>query len=274
MAPEVLVVGAGAAGLYAAICAARAGRRVVLLEKNLRPGLKILISGGGRCNLTTTRSGPDLEAQYGRTRGRWLRHALRAFPPSALVALVRDAGVPVQEEDLDKIFPVSGRAADVLQALLALAEEAGVELVTGAPMLDLQRDGAGFLVDSGSTSWAADRVILATGGLSYPKTGTTGDGYRVCQELGHRLVDPRPALAPLPAVLGTKKIEKGRKGSKGSNGKIDVSRNIKYFGGKSVEFGLNKVLIFTSLCNLVSSFRSLELSLNVSLVASSHTSCD
>ena len=197
MAPEVLVVGAGAAGLYAAICAARAGRRVVLLEKNLRPGLKILISGGGRCNLTTTRSGPDLEAQYGRTRGRWLRHALRAFPPSALVALVRDAGVPVQEEDLDKIFPVSGRAADVLQALLALAEEAGVELVTGAPMLDLQRDGAGFLVDSGSTSWAADRVILATGGLSYPKTGTTGDGYRVCQELGHRLVDPRPALAPL-----------------------------------------------------------------------------
>ena len=197
MAPEVLVVGAGAAGLYAAVCAARAGRRVVLLEKNQRPGLKILISGGGRCNLTTTKSGRDLEAQYGQRRGRWLRHALRAFPPTALTELITGAGVPLQEEDLDKIFPVSGRAADVLDALLAMAEEAGVELVRGAPMRDLQVEGSGFRVRAGSSSWEADRVILATGGLSYPKTGTTGDGYAVCQQLGHRLVEPRPALSPL-----------------------------------------------------------------------------
>jgi predicted Rossmann fold flavoprotein len=194
---DIAVIGAGAAGLYAAICASGGGKRVVLLEKNKRPGLKILISGGGRCNLTTTKCGSDLEAQYGKRRGRWLRHALRAFPPSALIELIETLGVPLQEEDLDKIFPVSGRAGDVLDALIRRTESEAVEIVYEASMQGLTLGEGGFDLQLEGRSMQASRVILATGGLSYPKTGTTGDGYRVCAALGHSIVEPHPALAPL-----------------------------------------------------------------------------
>lgn len=197
-AVDVVVVGAGAAGLMAARCAALRGRRTVLLEKNLRPGLKILISGGGRCNLTTTRGGADLERQYGTRRGRWLRHALRSFPPSDLVDLVQGAGVPLREEDLEKIFPVSGRARDVLEALLRLGAAAGVDLRTGQPVSTVERgpDG-GFRVRTPDAAWHCRSVVLATGGLSYPKTGASGDGYRIAQALGHTVTPTMPALAPL-----------------------------------------------------------------------------
>ena len=196
-AVEVLVVGGGAAGLMAAITAARRGRRTVLLEKNQRPGLKILISGGGRCNLTTTRSGADLEAQFGPVRGRFLRHALRAFPPAALREVFEMAGVPLQEEDLEKVFPVSQQARDVVEALLALARDAGVELRTGSPMRGARWTGSGFEIQTGSGSLTAASLVLATGGLSYPKTGTTGDGYDFCRGFGHTITKTWPALAPL-----------------------------------------------------------------------------
>lgn len=194
---EVLVVGAGAAGLMAAIHAARRGRRTLLLEKNSRAGLKILISGGGRCNLTTTRVGADLEAQYGTRRGRFLRHALRAFPPPALCAFFEQAGVALREEDLDKIFPVSQRARDVLDALLRLATASGVEIAYAAPALQLRRAATGFLVTTPHGEVRADRLVLATGGLSYPKTGATGDGYAFARALGHTVTATHPALAPL-----------------------------------------------------------------------------
>jgi predicted Rossmann fold flavoprotein len=196
-AVEVLVVGGGAAGLMAAITAARRGRRTLLLEKNQRPGLKILISGGGRCNLTTTRSGADLEAQFGAVRGRFLRHALRAFQPAALREVFENAGVALQEEDLEKVFPVSQQARDVVDALLRLAREAGVELRTGLPMRSARWTGSQFEVQAGSSSLTAASLVLATGGLSYPKTGTTGDGYDFCRAFGHTITKTWPALAPL-----------------------------------------------------------------------------
>ena len=177
--------------------AARRGRRTVLLEKNERPGLKILISGGGRCNLTTTRRGADLEAQFGRRRGRFLRHALRAFPPRALCELFESAGVRLREEDLDKIFPVSQRARDVLDALLGLVGQAGAELRLGAALLGLERDGDDFVLQTGRGPLRAASVVLATGGLSYPKTGATGDGYPICRAFGHTITPTFPALAAL-----------------------------------------------------------------------------
>ena len=197
MRRDIVVVGAGAAGLMAAAVAARRGHRVLLIEKNRRPGLKILISGGGRCNLTTTLAGAPLEAQYGTRRGRFLRHALRSFPPAALRAHVEALGVPLREEDLDKVFPISQRAQDVLDALVRDACEAGVELALETPMAGLSGDDAGFSVATANGPIETTRVILATGGLSYQKTGATGDGQRVARALGHTITPMVPALAPL-----------------------------------------------------------------------------
>ncbi len=194
---DVVVVGAGAAGLIAAIESARRGRATVLLEKNRRPGLKILISGGGRCNLTTTVAGAALEAQYGAGRGRFLRHALRAFPPAALRAWIEAAGVPLREEDLDKLFPVSQRARDVVDALLRLAAEAGVLLCTATPVTAVARSANGFTLATPRGATACASLVLATGGLSYPKTGATGDGYAFCRALGYTITPTWPALAPL-----------------------------------------------------------------------------
>ena len=194
---DVVVVGAGAAGLRAAIQAASRGRRTVLLEKNRQPGLKILISGGGRCNLTTTREGKDLEAQYGKRRGRYLRHALRAFPPTALRSFVEDAGVPLREEDLEKLFPVSQKARDVVVALLQQVEQSGAELWSNAPLTSIERDGERFVLQTPRGTVTAASVVLATGGLSYPKTGATGDGYAWCRQFGHTITRTWPALAPL-----------------------------------------------------------------------------
>jgi len=194
---DVIVVGAGAAGLMAAAQAARRGRETLLLEKQQRPGLKILISGGGRCNLTTTRSGADLEAQFGVRRGRFLRHALRSFPPAALREMFERLGVPLQEEDLEKLFPVSQRARDVLDALLRHSEECGAMLRPGTALRGLRRSGADFLLDTDAGELCCAAVVLATGGRSYPKTGATGDGYAWCRQLGHAVTETVPALAPL-----------------------------------------------------------------------------
>ncbi len=197
------MVGAGAAGIMAALTAAellspQQGPRVLLLEKNKQPGLKVLISGGGRCNLTTAKSGADLEREYGQRRGRWLRHALRSFQPQALRAFIEAAGVPLQEEDLEKIFPVSGRAQDIMAALLRLLQDSGAELRTQAPLqsLDILPTG-GFRLQLPDSSVSCSKLILATGGLSYPRTGATGDGYAWCRQLGHGLQTTMPALAPL-----------------------------------------------------------------------------
>ena len=194
---DVLVIGAGAAGLIAARCAAERGSRVILAEKNKRPGVKILVSGGGRCNLTTTVTGPALEAAYGAAAGRWLRHALRAFPPAALRALIEAAGVPLKEEALEKVFPASDRAADVLAALLVQAEAADVRLACGRPGTALAREGEGFRAETPAGPLRAGAVILASGGRSYPQMGTTGDGYRLAAMLGHSVTPTLPALAPL-----------------------------------------------------------------------------
>jgi predicted Rossmann fold flavoprotein len=194
---DVLVAGGGAAGLWAAATAASRGLRTALLEKNERPGLKILISGGGRCNVTTTRQGSDLEGQYGQRRGRFLRHALHVLPPTAVALRFGQLGVPLREEDLEKLFPVSQRARDVLDALLRQAEQAGVEVRLRSGLLDLVRTEDGFVAKTAQGELAARSVILATGGLSYPKTGATGDGYRFARALGHEVTRTMPALAPL-----------------------------------------------------------------------------
>lgn len=193
---DIVVVGAGAAGLLAAAEAAACGVRTLLLEKNLRPGMKILMSGGTRCNITHATDNRGIVNAFG-TSGRFLHSALAALSVDGTVDLFEAEGVPTKVEETGKVFPVSNKAADVLDALLRRAQRSGVLLTLGEGLFDLQRNAAGFSLETSTRQLNAVRVILTTGGQSYPGSGTTGDGYRFTQALGHTIRAPRPALVPI-----------------------------------------------------------------------------
>jgi predicted Rossmann fold flavoprotein len=196
MVEDVVVVGAGAAGLLAATSAGECGRRTLVLEKNPRAGVKILMSGGTRCNLTHATDAAGIIAAFGR-QGRFLHSALAALGPDEVVRMVQGEGVATKVEATGKVFPASDRAADVVHALLRRLGRAGVELSFGEPLLQLTAGPNGFCLTTARRQVQARAVILTTGGMSYPGCGTTGDGYAWATELGHRLVPPRPALTPI-----------------------------------------------------------------------------
>ncbi|MBQ3866842.1 MAG: NAD(P)/FAD-dependent oxidoreductase [Clostridia bacterium] len=192
---SVCVVGGGAAGLLAAAAAASAGACVTVLEKNERAGRKLRITGKGRCNVTCAADPAAMQEKI--VRGaRFLRTALYAFPPSETVRFFEAAGVPLKEERGGRIFPVSDNAHDVADALLREAKAAGASVRRGN-VTAVEKTADGFLVRCGREALAFDRVILATGGASYPGTGSTGDGYGFARALGHRINEPQPSLIPL-----------------------------------------------------------------------------
>lgn len=191
---DVAVLGAGAAGLMAAIRAAELGASTVLLEKNPKPGVKILVSGGGRCNLTTTREGSALLNTFPESQRSFLRPAFRALPPRRLRDWFEARGVGLREEAMEKVFPIAGRASVVLAALVTAARAVGVRLRCGA---SVQRLDPGWTVGTGDGDIEARSVILAIGGRSYPKAGTTGDGYSIARALGLRVTPLRPGLVGL-----------------------------------------------------------------------------
>ncbi len=193
---DVVVVGAGAAGLVAAFRAAERGRRTLLLEKNSRPGIKILMSGGTRCNITHATDNRGIVEAYG-PPGRFLHSALSALSVADTIEMFEAEGVRTKTEETGKIFPVSNKAADVLAGLLARLNRSGATMSLGEPLVQLERDGDGFRLVTPRGEVHARQIILTTGGQSYPGSGTTGDGYRFAAQFGHTIVPPRPALVPL-----------------------------------------------------------------------------
>ena len=193
---DVVVVGAGAAGLVAAIRAAELGRRVLLLEKNRKPGVKVVMSGGTRCNLTHATDKRGIVAAYG-SPGRFLHSALAALGVQDTIDLFEAEGVAVKVEETGKVFPVSNKALDVLDALLRRLRRGGATLALEEPLRNLQVRPPGFALTTPRRVVSAGRVILTTGGQSYPGSGTTGDGYAVAARFGHTIVPPRPALVPI-----------------------------------------------------------------------------
>ena len=194
---DIIVVGGGAAGMMAAGQAAGQGARVVLLEKKKRTGLKIGISGKGRCNLTNS---ADLDAFLGHfgKNGRFLRQAFHQFFAPELMAFFNDLGLPLVTERGGRVFPASGRALDVVNALRSWLNRQDVRLIRTSPVTRLLiRNDAIRGVACADRTLLADRVILATGGASYPATGSSGDGYRLARQVGHAIVPVRPALVPL-----------------------------------------------------------------------------
>jgi len=194
---RVIVVGAGAAGMMAAGRAAEMGARVLLLEKTDGPGKKLLVSGKGRCNLTNTLDLPAFIAMYG-PNGRFLHGAFRRFFRDDLLAFLRRYGVETKVERGGRIFPVSDSAADVVAAFRRCLSEQGVELRTGARVSGIAvRDGRLEGVVTGKGFLPARAVVLATGGATWPATGSAGDGYRMAAAIGHTVTKLRPALVPL-----------------------------------------------------------------------------
>lgn len=208
MTKKILVIGGGAAGMLAALFAARTGARVILLERNEKLGKKVYITGKGRCNLTNTAEGEDFMRAIVRNP-RFLYAAFAAFSNQDMMSLMEKLGVPVKVERGNRVFPVSDHASDVTNALRRELERLGVELEYNTRVSRLLVSGGrcvGAELEDGGKIFS-DAVILCTGGASYPLTGSTGDGYRLAQELGHSVVKPLPALVPIetkeswPALL-------------------------------------------------------------------------
>jgi predicted Rossmann fold flavoprotein len=194
---DAIICGAGAAGLMAAIHAAERGRRVLLLEKGKKPGVKILMSGGTRCNITHDCDARGIVAAFG-PNGKFLHSALAALGPRETIAFFEAESVATKVEETGKIFPVSDRAVDVLDALLRRLVRSGAVLALNEPVRSiLPHPEGGFQVALNSRSLTAAKVLITTGGRSYPGCGTTGDGYGFAHAFGHTVLPQRPALVPV-----------------------------------------------------------------------------
>ena len=195
---EILVVGGGAAGMMAAVFAARAGGNVTLLEKNEKLGKKVYITGKGRCNLTNDCDRDEFLAQVPRNP-RFLYSALNFFAPRDMMALLEENGCPVTVQRGKRVFPSSEKASDVTKALTSLLRKLNVRVCLNAEVKTLTAEGGrltGAELKNGTVQ-RADAVILACGGLSYPSTGSTGDGYRFAEALGHTVLSRSPVLVGL-----------------------------------------------------------------------------
>ncbi len=199
---DVAIIGAGPAGLMCAYRCASAGLKTLLIEKNEKPGRKLLASGAGRCNVSSARALDGYLLAYG-DKGRFVKCALLNFSSAALRAFFEERGLPLAELHDGKLFPATERASDVLRALVDSCDKAGATLIRGNPVREIARlreaDG-GFEIRGERETHRSARVVISCGGASYPATGSTGDGYRFAAALGHAIVAPRPALAAVYPV--------------------------------------------------------------------------
>ena len=191
-----IVIGGGPAGMFAAITAAQQGAKVLLLERNDRLGKKLLITGKGRCNVTNDCTAQEVLQNTPRN-GRFLYSAMTAYPPERIKAFFEDRGCNLKTERGNRVFPVSDKAVSILNCLQDELRRRNIQVRTGRVTRILTRDGRVCGVRTQNETYEARWVILATGGASYPTTGSTGDGYALCSQLGHTVVEPQGSLVPL-----------------------------------------------------------------------------
>ena len=191
-----IVIGGGPAGMFAAITAAEQGKKVLLLERNDRLGKKLLITGKGRCNVTNDCSAEDILKNVPRN-GKFLFSAMNAFPPQRIMDFFNDNGCELKTERGNRVFPVSDRSQSVLECLQKVMKAKGVTVRTGRVREIMVENSQVVGVRTDREEIRANWVILATGGVSYPATGSTGDGYAMAKALGHTIVEPQGSLVPL-----------------------------------------------------------------------------
>lgn len=192
---DILIIGGGPAGLFTAINLHK-NKKVILIEKNNRPGKKLLLAGAGRCNITHTGKITDFFGKYG-DNSRFLKTALQNFTNTDLISFFNKRGLSTIRDKNGKIFPKSENALDVLNTLVAECKKCGVHINNGESVISINKAKDSFTVQTNKSDYKASQIIIATGGLSYPGTGSTGDGYRFAKKFGHNIVEPRPSLTPI-----------------------------------------------------------------------------
>jgi len=193
---DVVVIGAGPAGLFCALHASLPEQEILLLEKNANPGAKLLLSGSGQCNITHSGDIRDFLSHYG-DHGKQVKPALFGFTNRDLIEFFSTRGLAMIAEENGKVFPKTRRSEDVLSLLMRECKERGVDLHCGEPATGVIRTAGGFEIITPKESYLSPMIALSTGGASYPKTGSTGDGYRISASLGQPLTEIAPALTPL-----------------------------------------------------------------------------
>ncbi|MBR5021894.1 MAG: NAD(P)/FAD-dependent oxidoreductase [Oscillospiraceae bacterium] len=196
MSYDVIVIGGGPAGMFSAITAAEQGLRVLLLEANDRLGKKLLITGKGRCNVTNDCAAQEILQNVTRN-GRFLYSAMENCPPSSVMAFFEGHGCPLKTERGNRVFPESDKSASILECLRNVMHRLNVKVQTARAQEILTENGNVTSVKTTAGIFSASAVVLATGGVSYPTTGSTGDGYAMAKALGHTVIAPEGSLVPL-----------------------------------------------------------------------------
>ena len=203
---NIAVIGAGPAGLIAAAEAAKAGATVTLFDKNEKAGKKLYITGKGRCNVTNMRPPGEFLEFVVRNR-KFLYGAIYSFSPENTVELIESNGVKTKIERGNRVFPQSDKASDITKAFVKNAERYGVNFSFNSEITDISKVNNEFIITSQNGKVRFDKVIVACGGISYPTTGSTGDGYVFAKKFGHQIVEPRPALVGLTLKESVKKLQ-------------------------------------------------------------------
>ena len=252
MKPDCIVIGGGAAGMMAAITAAAEGATVTLLERNAKVGRKLYITGKGRCNVTNHCSAEEV-LRSTPCNGKFLYSCMDRFPPSETIAFFENLGVKLKVERGNRVFPNSDKAADIIDALLRELRRKKVNLLETRALGLLVEDGAVCGVRTETGDMQCDTVILATGGLSYPLTGSTGDGYDFARAVGHTIVQPKGSLVPLcsddpccPAMQGLSLKNTGLKVKNGKGKVVYQDQGELLF----THFGLSGPLILSASAHL------------------------
>lgn len=196
---KVAIIGGGASGIMAAGAAAQNGAEVDLYEANEKLGKKIYITGKGRCNVTNL---CELKEFFNNvvTNSKFVYSCVNKFSPSDLIDFLKNYGTPTKVERGNRVYPVSDKASDITKALTKYATDNLVNIVLNRKVKDIYLTNGKFIIDTSLSSKQYDKVIIATGGLSYPSTGSTGDGYNFAKQLGHSIIEPKPALVGMDTI--------------------------------------------------------------------------
>ena len=193
---DICIIGAGPAGMMAAIAAAERSGKIIILESNTTAGRKLLLTGRGRCNLTHTGSADEIIKAF-KPFDRFVRHCIHEFPPADLIKFFAHRGLETVEEPDGCVFPKTQRSSDVKQILLEEIKKPDIRILYGKKVQSVRKDGDVFVILSEKFEISAKSLIIAAGGASWPQTGSTGDGYRFAESLGHKIIKPLAALVPL-----------------------------------------------------------------------------